>query len=777
MKTKRTGLLKLSPLYARMSRSVRSKLIALVLLTTAMALLVAGLALLTHDLTVSRQAWAADVATEASILALSTAPALAFDDLRVAERNLSALRARDNISAAALYRPSGELYAGFVRPGSRPLTPVLTAPEETRIAGEQVEVVHRVMRSHEWLGTIYLRAHYDVIGRIKAYVGIFALVTVLSMLAALSLSAALQRSITKPLDDIATVARQVVHERDYSLRAQKTTDDEFGLLIEAFNNMLSEVQSRTRALEESNRSLRTEMTTREAAEAALVRSEKLYRAIGESIDYGVWVTDAQGRCIYASDSFLRLVDMTQQQCSQLGWASALHPDDQRDTLAAWEDCVRTGATWYREHRIRGNDGRYHPVLAQGVPIRDEHGATTGWAGINLDISRIKQTEEALRDADRRKDEFLATLAHELRNPLAPIRHATRILDSAAATAEQKQWGREVIARQVQHMALLLDDLLDISRITRGRLELRKEYVELDKLVATAVETARPIIENKHHTLEIVLPAEPVGLYVDPLRMSQALSNILTNAAKYTDAGGRITLTGTVGAAGIAIAVRDSGIGLTEAAIANVFEMFSQVQSALERSQGGLGIGLALVQGLVNLHGGTVEATSAGIGAGSTFTIRLTSASLAQPVSVLPSSLALDAGDGTRRRMLVVDDNRDAADSLEVLLGAAGHDVYKAHTGRDALNLALRARPDVLILDIGIPDMSGYELAERLRQEAWARAALFIAVTGWGQREDKERAQRAGFDHHFTKPVEVQELEACVSRFFGSRAPAHEAATS
>jgi two-component system, sensor histidine kinase len=628
----------------RVRRSVRGKLFGTVLLTTALALLVAGIAMLTHDLSVSRESWATDIATEANVLALSTAPALAFDDRAVAERNLAALQARRDILATALYRADGRLYADYVRPGAAALTRTLELPQGTHIRGEQIEVVQHIAHNDERLGTIYLRAHYDVLGRVQAYVGILALVTLLSMLIALAFSAGLQRVITRPLEGIASVARQVVEERDYSLRAQTATDDEFGLVTEAFNDMLNEVQQRTRALEASNVTLRNEVATREAA------------------------------------------------------------------------------------------------------------------------------EEALREADRRKDEFLATLAHELRNPLAPIRHATRILESSAATEAQKQWAREVIARQVQHMALLLDDLLEISRITRGRLELKKEYVSLDKLVASAVETARPLIDAKQHTLEVRLPDEPIGLYVDPLRMSQALSNILTNAAKYTDAKGQITLTATADENGVDIAVSDTGIGLSEAALPKVFEMFSQVEGALERSQGGLGIGLSLVRGLVTLHGGTVSATSPGLGHGSTFTIHLSEASLIQPALRASVPVApVAAVSSLTASILVADDNRDSAESLSVLLRVAGHRVSQAHSGNEALATARRERSDVLILDIGMPDRSGYEVAEELRRERWAAGALFIALTGWGQRDDKERALRAGFDRHFTKPIDAQELEAAIAQHLQQRA--------
>jgi PAS domain S-box-containing protein len=734
--------------------SMRAKLTLVVLLTTAMALLVAGTAMLSHDLQVYRQSWASDLQTEAGILALSTAPALAFDDHRIAERNVSALRARPAVLAAALYGADGVLYASYVRAREPALPATLAiAPTAPRISGERVEVVELVVQNGETLGAVYLRARYDVSGRIKAYLGIFALVMLMSMAVALTLSTLLRRVITGPLDAMAEVARQVAVRRDFSLRVARASDDEIGVVVTAFNGMLEEMQLRTGALEESNRALR--------------ESEKLYRAIGESIDYGVWICDAGGRNVYASDSFLRLAGITQQQCSHLGWGDLLHPDDVSATLSAWLECVRSGAVWYREHRVRGVDGRYHAILAQGVPIKADDGAITGWAGINLDIGRLKQTEEALRDADRRKDEFLATLAHELRNPLAPIRHAVRLLEVTSIDERQRQWAREIISRQVQRMALLLDDLLDVSRITRGRLELRKDYVDLAALVAAAVETARPLIDSKRHELKIVLPPESVQLEGDPLRLSQALSNLLTNAAKYTDTGGVISLVVTVGDE-IRIAVQDSGIGLSAAAIPHVFEMFSQVDSAIDRAEGGLGIGLALVKGLVGLHGGTIEVTSAGLGCGSEFTIRLPATLLVsapRPPGHEVRMVAATAVAGCK--VLVADDNRDAADTLALLLESRGYEVVVAYSGVQALEVGRRHRPRAAILDIGMPELNGYETARRIRQEAWGRHALLLAVTGWGQENDKEQTRAAGFDHHLTKPVDPRSVEQLLDDFVRS----------
>jgi two-component system, sensor histidine kinase len=615
----------------RLRHSVRIKLLGVVSVSTVIAVLVAGVAMLSRDLSVYRMSWVADLSTQANILALSTAPALVFDDRETASRNLAALQVRPAVGVAAIYTRAGALYARYVRPGSTepPARMPVHPAFGSRVSGENIQLIQPILQKGEWLGTIYLTAHYDLQRRIGAYSSIFVLVILLSVLVALALSSVLQRVITEPLDAMADVARQVIEREDYTPRARPTQDLEIGVVVEAFNRMLDEVQQRTRAL--------------------------------------------------------------------------------------------------------------------------------------------KQTEEALREADRRKDEFLATLAHELRNPLAPIRHAVKLLELPGADERQRQWGREVISRQVQRMALLLDDLLDVARITCGRLELKKSYVAFTSLVAAAVETARPLLETKQQTLETQLPAGAVELQVDALRISQALSNLLTNAAKYTDVGGRIRLTAAVDAGGPVLSVEDNGIGLSPQAIPKLFEMFSQVHSPVDRAEGGLGIGLALVKGLVELHGGTVEARSAGLGHGSQFTIRLPASCLAQPRDGA-NAAPLEAAplEDFRCRILLADDNQDAVDSLAMLLEMTGYETHVAHSGAAALELGERIRPEIFVLDIGMPGMSGYELAGHIRQASWGRDVLLIAVTGWGQEEDKERSRRAGFDCHLTKPVDPDELAELLREFVAKR---------
>ncbi len=498
---------------------------------------------------------------------------------------------------------------------------------------------------------------------------------------------------------------------------------------------------------------------RQRADRALQDSERRYRAIGESIDYGVWVCDPAGRNLYASESFLRLVGLTQEECSEFGWGSVLHPDEAEATIAAWKHCVRHGDRWDREHVFKGVDGTWHHVLARGVPVRNETGEITSWVGINLDISRLKQVEAELKDADRRKDEFLATLAHELRNPLAPIGNSLQILKSPELDQATAQRTRGMMERQVQHLVRLVDDLLDVSRVMRGKIELRTEAVELATVVGRAVETAQPLVDAHGHRLEVVIPPEPMRLCVDPVRIAQVLGNLLTNSAKYTERNGHIRLTVRKDGDQAVFSVRDNGIGIAPDMLSQIFELFVQADYSSTKSQGGLGIGLTLVKNLVEMHGGSVEASSPGLGRGSEFTIRLPLVNDA-PVP-LPKAKPVEATRTTaeaRLQLLVVDDNRDAAISLAMLLRLQGHEVRVAYSGAAALEAVTDFIPDLVLLDIGMPGMDGYEVSRRLRGTPGLEKTVLTALTGWSQVEDRRRTEDAGFDHHLVKPLEPAALE-------------------
>ena len=402
----------------------------------------------------------------------------------------------------------------------------------------------------------------------------------------------------------------------------------------------------------------------------------------------------------------------------------------------------------------GTVGHYEYIFR---PVLGAHREVDLVAGSTRDITARKQAEDALKDADRRKTEFLAMLAHELRNPLAPIRSAVQFLRLADGDREAVRPVFEMMERQVAQMARLIDDLLDVSRISRGSFELRSERVELAAVLQQAVETVRPLCADGEHELTVMLPARPVHLSADPARLIQIVGNLLNNACKFSGRGGRIRLAVERDGDQIVIRVGDDGIGIAATELSRVFEMFTQLDTSLARSRGGLGIGLTLVRSLVEMHGGSVEARSGGAGQGSEFVVRLPlPAGLpASPQDASPAAPAPMAPALAGRRILVVDDNRDAADTLAMLLAVSGHEVRTAYDGLQAVEAAATWRPDVVLLDIGLPGLDGYEAARRMR--AQRDGVVLVAMTGWGQDDDRRRSREAGFDAHLTKPVDYADL--------------------
>jgi PAS domain S-box-containing protein len=463
--------------------------------------------------------------------------------------------------------------------------------------------------------------------------------------------------------------------------------------------------------------------------------------------------------------------------------------DDRTNIAAWRmidffpredrpfvrDHVMAGLTgaaaaWEGELRLDQPDGSAPvPVYFKGFAVRDADGHNIGLATITRDITAQKRAEDELRrvaadlsEADHRKSEFLATLAHELRNPLAPIRTGLDLLRMAPPDAQAAARVHAMMDRQLGHLIHLVDDLLDIARITRGKIELKREAVDLKAIVQIALETSAALIDSHGHGLDVELPDEPLPLEADVTRMVQVLSNLLNNAAKYTPAGGRVGLVAWREDGHAVVAVSDTGIGIPPEAIGSVFEMFTQVRGSLDRAQGGLGIGLSLVRRLVELHGGRVSAFSAGRDCGSTFTVRLP----LRPGSPHARPAGADGASGARPpaalRVLVVDDNADGADSLVALLEALGHATWVARDGPQGLQLALDVRPDLVLLDIGLPGMSGYEVARAIRKSQGVRQIVLIALTGWGAQSDQAQSHEAGFDQHLTKPVSLESLEQALA---------------
>jgi PAS domain S-box-containing protein len=450
--------------------------------------------------------------------------------------------------------------------------------------------------------------------------------------------------------------------------------------------------------------------------------------------------------------------------------SLLIPPDQPDELPGIVERLKRGerVEHYETERVR-KDGQRLDVSLSISPIKDDIGRIIGASAIARDITERKRLYRQLQEADRHKDEFLATLAHELRNPLAPIRNALQILRLAGDKKAAVEQVRTIMERQLQQMVRLVDDLMDVSRITRRKLQLRKERVDLAMIVRHAVETSRPIIESGGHELAVTLPSEPIHVEADEDRLAQVFSNLLNNAAKYTERGGHIWLTVEAARVGdqpsreVVIRLKDTGVGIPADQLPHIFEMFAQVDQSLERSQGGLGIGLTLVKWLTEMHGGTVEAHSEGRGKGSEFIVRL------PIVSEQPTQLPSGSAESERKvasgpcKVLIVVDSEDTASSMRTMLLMMGHDVHIARDGIQAMEAAGSYQPDVVLLDLSLPKLSGYEVARIIRQQPGGKDMKLVALTGWGQEEDKRRSTEVRFDYHVLKPVEPAELEALLRR--------------
>ncbi|HTB66764.1 MAG TPA: PAS domain-containing protein [Steroidobacteraceae bacterium] len=492
----------------------------------------------------------------------------------------------------------------------------------------------------------------------------------------------------------------------------------------------------------------TDVTQRRLAQDAAQRNADFLRVVADSVGVLIAYVDIERRYRFVNRDYAYAFGFDAD--AALGRTHA-----ELCGAAAYEairqplDAGFAGETVSDEMPLRlANLGERH-LLVNYRPDLDEGGQVRGVVLALSDITERVQAEIALREADRRKDEFLATLAHELRNPLAPIMNSVQLLGADSATRAN---ARAIIDRQVRHMARLVDDLLDVSRITLGRINLRRERVGVAQVVSHAVEASRPLIESSGHVFNVQLPAAPLAVDADLTRLAQAVLNLLNNAAKYTPAGGRIDLTVTQVDGEVLIAVSDTGVGIPESMLPHIFEMFAQVDRNLARAQGGLGIGLTLAAKLVSMHGGTLEAHSAGLGFGSRFEIRIP---LAVGVAAAPADIApVQPELPPARRVLVVDDNVDAAESLSLLLQADGHHTELAHDGLAAVEATARFAPDIVLLDIGLPGLNGYEAAMRMRLHNGSRPRpTLVALTGWGQQQDRERAAQAGFDLHLTKPVD------------------------
>jgi PAS domain S-box-containing protein len=507
-----------------------------------------------------------------------------------------------------------------------------------------------------------------------------------------------------------------------------------------------------------------DITDRRRAEVQLRESEERFRRIVETALEGIWVLDARGRTVFANARIGEMLGVPVADMLGRSVFDFVDPED-RPLIAARLEQRRHGIADAHDSRFRRADGRELWAIVSASPYTDDRGVVGGILGMLTDITDRKRAEEELRNADRRKEEFLAVLSHELRNPLAPIQSAVDLLEQAGASQAGSERELAVIKRQVQNLKRLVDDLLDVSRISRGKIELRKEPVELAAVVAEAVEAVRPLIDEQHQGLQVSIPPEPIVLEADSTRLEQILSNLLINAAKYTPQGGRIWLIVDCLPGKVAIHVRDTGMGIEADLLPKVFDLFLQGERRSGLSHEGGGIGLSLARNLVELHGGTITAHSQGPNMGSEFVVTLPVTARVRPERGLAPAEIQPQASGVlpRRRILVVDDNVQAADSLgRLLTGVFGQDVRVVYNGMSALEMAESFLPDVILLDLEMAGMDGYDVAMRLRQRSECSSTLIIAVTGWGQDEDRRRSAEMGFDLHLVKPVAAKDLRALLA---------------
>lgn len=494
---------------------------------------------------------------------------------------------------------------------------------------------------------------------------------------------------------------------------------------------------------------------RTEAEERLRQSEEWFRTLADNMSQLAWMANAEGRLIWFNRRWYEFTGASEDRSVNWRWVEFVHPEHRDRVIRKIQHSWDTGEAWEDTFQLRGRNGQYRWFLSRAMPIRDD-GKITRWFGTHTDITEQREAEDALRNADQRKNEFLATLAHELRNPLAPLRNGLEIIQLASDDKEAREKALEVMQRQLDHMVRLIDDLLDLSRISRGKVRLNKQVVALRDVISQAVELSRPKIETQALDFHVTMPPEHCFVYGDPTRLSQIFANLLNNSAKFTARGGSIWLTAEILNREVQVKIKDNGIGIPPELLPEVFEMFAQGDRIEETAHGGLGVGLALVKGLVELHDGSVTARSEGRGKGSEFTVVLPLAEAAAEEIDGKRPPSLPVGD--RHQVLVVDDNPDSATSMATMLELLGHETRTAHDGLQALAEAATFRPDIILLDIGMPKMNGYDVARRIRQQDWGKDVVLVAVTGWGQEEDRRRSREAGFDYHLVKPADLADIQ-------------------
>jgi PAS domain S-box-containing protein len=502
----------------------------------------------------------------------------------------------------------------------------------------------------------------------------------------------------------------------------------------------------------------------EALHAARQReTEKQFQTLANSIPQLVWMARPDGYRFWYNRRWHDYTGTTPSKVGGYDWQRFHDPAVLPRVLCSWKRALETGEPWQETYPLRRHDGQMRWHLARALPVRNEHGEIVCWFGTSTDVQDHVDIELTLKEADAKKDEFLATLAHELRNPLSAIAGAAQLFHLVDVRDPDLEKARDILDRQVARTVRLIDDLLDVSRITRNKLELKRECVDLAAVARQAIEAAWPAYQRERHELSIALPCEPIWLDADPVRLAQVLDNLLTNACKYTEPEGRISLVVEREGAEAVIQVKDNGLGISADLLPRVFDQFVQADPSSKRSAGGMGIGLSLAKRLVQMHGGTILARSDGPGRGSEFVVRLPALEQRSTTAEI-SAPSVPTVAVTSRRVLIVDDNVDSARMLAQVLSMHGHVTCEAHDGLEAADRTALFKPQVVLLDIGLPTIDGYEACRRIRQQPGGHDIVIAAVTGWGQAEDRRKSREAGFDEHFVKPVNYTAVERLLASF-------------
>jgi PAS domain S-box-containing protein len=708
------------------------KLVASALFVTAFALLIAMTGLAAFDTWRHRATAAEDADTTAQIVAENIAAAVAFQDVMAAEQALGSLQAQDVVTRACIYIPTGELMAGFTRTAQPCPHMVPAAGAWTGVFGQAP-----VRRNNRVYGTVYVeRDLSDLRQRLltTALAGLSMFIVAAS--SAYVLAHRVTRASSAPIADLARYARTYTADPDAQLPDIQTAPDEIGDLVRSFREMIRRVG---------------------ATNADLQHQSSQLQLITDAIPALISYVDSDTRYVFNNKAYEDWFSHSRAEVQGRHLRDVLGPPA-FERIRPYVDMALKGRRTQYEAELPHAHGRTRHVHADYVPDVRADGTVAGFFALVSDITERKRSEQALREADRRKDEFLAILAHELRNPLAPIRTSVELLRVAGDKVATLSRVQPVLERQVMHMVRMIDDLLDISRITSGRIHLQRQPTPLGDLLHSAMEMNRTLIEAAGLSTQISVPHPDCLLDVDPTRFVQVLSNVLHNATKFTPRGGEIRITQELDERSTpptaTLRLSDTGAGIPESVLPRVFDLFVQGPPS-GRVTSGLGIGLALARQLVELQGGRIEALSAGEGLGSTIVITMP-ATVDQPAH-RQTPAAVDDAPEVHHRVLIVDDNDDAAQTLAALIASFGADTRTANDGPSGLECAWEFQPELVLLDIGMPGMDGYETCQRLRAHPVGRRAHVVALTGWGQPHDRDRALANGFDDHMTKPADPRAL--------------------